>query len=93
MKTLVKFVIKIIFLKSRLTRTKESKLFNANYEKSVVEVCCEARRKQNAISKTKEKEIFEDVENGDSLANIVKNYQIKTLSKTVTMTSIHSLDD
>jgi hypothetical protein len=57
------------------------------------EVCCEARRKQNAISKTKEKEIFEDVENGDSLANIVKNYQIKTLSKTVTMTSIHSLDD
>jgi len=58
------------------------------------EVCCEARRiKLTKPSKIHKNLIFDKIENGESLANIIKDFKIHTMKKTVTMTSIHSTSD
>jgi hypothetical protein len=58
------------------------------------EVCCEARRtKLTKSSKIHKNLISDKIENGESLANIVKDFKIHTMTKTVTMTSIHSTSD
>ena len=58
------------------------------------EVCCEARRKKlTKPSKINKNLIFDKIEKGESLANIVKDFKIHTMTKTVTMTSIHSTSD
>ena len=58
------------------------------------EVCCEARRKKlTKPSKIHKNLIFDKIENGESIANIVKDFKIHTMTKTVTMTSIHSTSD
>ena len=54
------------------------------------EICCEARRKKNNSNNKTE---FKDVESGESLANIVKNYQIQTVTHSISTTSIHSNDE
>jgi hypothetical protein len=58
------------------------------------EVCCEARRKKlTKPSKIHKNLTFDKIENGESFANIVKDFKIHTMTKTVTMTSIHSTSD
>jgi hypothetical protein len=58
------------------------------------EVCCEAKRKKlTKSSKIHKNLIFDKIENGESIANIVKDFKIHTMTKTVTMTSIHSTSD
>jgi hypothetical protein len=46
------------------------------------EVCCEARRKKlTKPSKIHKNIIFDKIENGESLANIVKDFKIHTMTK------------